>query len=99
MSGDLEFGQLIDAPAYTITISDDDLAGILNIIEECLMRLDDFIDMDYGSYLRPGTRDQLNIRRDDVRALLTRLVALDRAPEEAALYGDHPSRYGDGVSA
>lgn len=87
MSGDLELGRLIDPPDYTITVTSDDMAGILNVIEEALMRTDDFIDMDYGKYLRESTRQALYLRRDDIRELLDRLVRAQSKAERAALDG------------
>lgn len=84
MSGDITLGRLIDPPAYTVTVSGDDMAGILNIVEEALMRTDDFIDMDYGSYLRDGTRAALERRREDIRGLLARLIASTSEAEAAA---------------
>ena len=72
---------LPDDPApYTVTITDLDMLQVLHVVEECLMRLDDFIDLDYGKYLRDETRDALMQRREDVRDLLARLR---KADEEA----------------
>ena len=80
----MELGQLVDPPPYTVTITDNDLLGILNIVEEALMRTDDFIDMDYGSYLRPRTKELLIARREDIRGLIGRLIRLQQDAERAA---------------
>ncbi len=84
MSGEIVLGRLIDPPPYTVTVSGDDMAGILNIVEEALMRTDDFIDMDYGKYLRDGTRAKLVLRREDIRGLLRRLIDSTNEAETAA---------------
>lgn len=83
--------RLVDPPPYTVTITDADLLWILNIIEESLMRTDDFIDMDYGKHLREGTRKKLEARRAQIRELLARLRGIQDAAEAAAFASLEPT--------